>query len=57
MKKANEEMVTVDKDITVLSMLIDGTLPDDMKQQSEWAFHFVFRSCFEAFLYMKKTVK
>ena len=33
LKKKREEMRMVEKDMTVLSMLIDGTLPDDMKQQ------------------------
>lgn len=33
MKQIREELLNVEKDITVLSMLIDGTLPDDMKQQ------------------------
>lgn len=36
MEKAKEELVAIDKDITVLSMLIDGTLPDDMKKQGKF---------------------
>ena len=33
LKKKQEEMTMINKDIIVLSMLMDGTLPDDMKQQ------------------------
>uniref|UniRef100_A0A7M5X8X7 Kinesin motor domain-containing protein n=1 Tax=Clytia hemisphaerica TaxID=252671 RepID=A0A7M5X8X7_9CNID len=35
LRKKREEMRMVERDITVLSMLIDGTLPDDMKQQDD----------------------
>jgi len=35
LKKKQEELRMVEKDITVLSMLINGTLPDDMKQSGK----------------------
>ncbi|XP_057300384.1 early endosome antigen 1-like [Hydractinia symbiolongicarpus] len=34
LKTKNENISNIDKDIIVLSMLLDGTLPDDMKQES-----------------------
>ena len=33
LKPKNEKMTALQKDILVLNMLLDGTLPDDMKQQ------------------------
>lgn len=33
LKPKNEKMAALQKDVLVLNMLLDGTLPDDMKQQ------------------------
>ena len=42
LKPKNEKMAALQKDVLVLNMLLDGTLPDDMKQQGIHFFELQF---------------